>query len=208
MVLAMGMLMVTVRARIAAANGELAQKKAELGQKSSIIAEFNRLNEQKAELEEKVLAIKDILKDRIIWSERLNQLASLTPDNVWYKRLRVISQSFKEQQPKLDPKTNQPVLDPKTQKVTYETITTQKPVLEVSGYVVADEQGERRINPLIDKTSDPNAQFAQDFTLLQPKMEDTEFKGFAVRGFTLEYLIESKKSVDTPAKSAPAGGKS
>lgn len=179
------------QARIASARDELEAKKTEFAALEDVVLRYNELSEQKKELEVKVQIIKDILSDRIIWSEHLHRLASLTPKNIWYRRIRVTWQSFKEQQIKKDPRTGNPVLDQRTKQPQMEMTTVQRPVLEISGYVIADEQGERQISPLLDKTTEPGSEFAKDFTLLRPRIEDTEFKGFSVRGFTLEYLIES-----------------
>ncbi|HPO16346.1 MAG TPA: hypothetical protein PLI09_23120 [Candidatus Hydrogenedentes bacterium] len=175
--------------RIVAASDELAAKKTELASLAEQVSKFNELSERKITLEKKAQIIKEILSDRVIWSEHLNDLARLTPDNIWYKRIRVVWQGFKEQQVKIDPKTGKPVLDSKNQKPVLETKTIQKPVLEISGYVVADQQGERQVSPLLEATAKPGSDFAKVFVLQPPKLEDTEFKGFAVRSFTLNYVI-------------------
>lgn len=162
---------------------------------SGIVDEFNKLNKKKEQLEKRVAVIQEILSDRIIWSENLYVLAKLTPENVWYDRIRVIWQSFREKVVKKDPKTGRVVLDPKTKEVQYEQKMVKKPILEITGYVVSGEQGERQITPLIENTTDPEKapQFVQQFTLLRPRIEDTEYNGFSVRKFTLEYLIETRQ---------------
>ncbi len=190
-VFGMAFVFMTMHGRIADTQQELDAKQTELGALASVVKEFNDLSQRKITLEKKAQIIKEILSDRVIWSEHLNQLAGLTPANIWYKRIRVVWQSFKEQQVKVDPKTGKVVLDPKTQQPQMETKSIQKPVLEISGYVVADAQGERQVSPLLDATTKADSEFAKIFTLQPPKIEDTEFKGFAVRGFTLNYVIET-----------------
>lgn len=180
---------VAVQSRLAATRDACEAGKTELNALAEVVTTFNNLSEQKLALEKKATIIKEILSDRVIWSEHLSQLARLTPDNIWYKRIRVVWQGFKEQQVKLDAKTGKPVLDPRTQQPQMETKTVQKPVLEISGYVVADAQGERQVSPLLEATTKAGSDFAKVFTLQPPKFEETEFKGFAVRGFTLNYVI-------------------
>ncbi len=164
---------------------------------SGVVNEYRKLDKKKQELEKRVDVIQEILSDRIIWSENLFLLANLTPENVWYDRIRVTWQTFREKVIKLDQKTGKPVLDPKTKEPQFEQKSVKKPILEITGYVISGEQGERQISPLIENTTDPEkaSSFVKQFTLLRPKIEDTEFNGFSVRKFTLEYLIEAKPGV-------------
>jgi len=164
---------------------------------SGIVNEYRKLDRKKQELEKRVAVIQEILSDRIIWSENLFLLANLTPENVWYDRIRVTWQTFREKVIKLDPKTGKPVLDPKIKEPQFEQKSVKKPILEITGYVISGEQGERQISPLIENTTDPEkaSYFVKQFTLLRPQIEDTEFNGFSVRKFTLEYLIEAKPGV-------------
>lgn len=161
---------------------------------SGIVNEYRKLDKKKQKLEERVAVIQEILSDRIIWSENLFLLANLTPENVWYDRIRVTWQTFREKVIKTDPKTGKPVIDPKTKEPQFEQKSVKRPILEITGYVISGEQGERQISPLIENTTDPEkaSYFVKQFTLLRPKIEDTEFNGFSVRKFTLEYLIEAK----------------
>lgn len=160
---------------------------------SNIVNEFRRLDKKRQELEKRVQVIKEILSDRIIWSQNLYLLAKLTPDNIWYDRIRVTWQTFREKVIKIDPKTKKPVLDPRTKEPQTEQKSVKRPILEITGYVISGEQGERQISPLIENTTDPNIapEFVKQFTLMRPRIEDTEYNGFSVRKFTLEYLIET-----------------
>jgi len=161
---------------------------------AGIVNEYGKLDKKKQELEKRVAVIQEILSDRIIWSENLYQLALLTPENVWYERIRITWQTFPEKVIKRDPKTGKPVIDPRTKEPQTEQKNVKRPILEITGYVISDEHGERQISPLIENTTNqekaPN--FVKQFTLMRPKIEDTEFSGFSVRKFTLEYLIEAK----------------
>ncbi len=164
---------------------------------SGVVNEYRKLDKKKQELEKRVAVIQEILSDRIIWSENLFLLANLTPENVWYDRIRVTWQTFREKVIKLDQRTGKPVTDPKTKEPQFEQKSVKKPILEITGYVISGEQGERQISPLIENTTDPEkaSYFVKQFSLLRPKIEDTEFNGFSVRKFTLEYLIEAKPGV-------------
>ncbi len=161
---------------------------------AGIVDEYRKLDKKKQELEKRVAVIQEILSDRIIWSENLYQLALLTPDNVWYERIRITWQTFPEKVIKRDPKTGKPVLDPRTKEPQTEQKNVKRPILEITGYVINDEHGERQISPLIENTTNPEKapNFVKQFTLMRPRIEDTEFGGFSVRKFTLEYLIEAK----------------
>lgn len=160
---------------------------------SSIVNEFKKLDKKRQELEKRVDVIKEILSDRIIWSQNLYLLAKLTPDNIWYDRIRVTWQTFKEKVIKIDPKTRKPEIDPRTKEPKTEQKSVKRPILEITGYVVSGEQGERQISPLIENTTNPEVapEFVKQFTLMRPRIEDTEYNGFSVRKFTLEYLIET-----------------
>jgi hypothetical protein len=161
---------------------------------AGIVNEYKKLDKKKQELEKRVAVIQEILSDRIIWSENLYQLALLTPENVWYERIRVTWQTFPEKVIKRDPKTGKAILDPKTKEPQTEQKNVKRPILEITGYVISDEHGERQISPLIENTTDPEKapNFVKRFSLMRPKIEDTEFNEFSVRKFTLEYLIEAK----------------
>ncbi len=182
------LLFMAKQAEIRSARNDLAGIESELASLSAVVEEYNALSEQKLQLQEKISTIKEILSDRIIWSKQLNRLAELTPDNIWYKRIRVTWQTFKEKQVKTDPKTGQELRDPRTNEVQTEIKNVRRPILEVSGYVINDEQGESKIYPLTESTTE-DEEFREMFTLIRPRVDFTEFNGFAVRGFTLEYQI-------------------
>ncbi|MBI3118506.1 MAG: hypothetical protein HYZ00_07455 [Candidatus Hydrogenedentes bacterium] len=179
---------ITQRAKLSGIRTELASEQAALAKLQDIVNEANVLAEKKLGLQTKIQTIQDILSDRIVWSEQLYRLTSLTPDNIWYHDINVVWETFPEEVVETDPKTHEPVKDPKTGKVKTKRTKVKKPVLEVSGYVVDDEAGRQEVFPLTVATvNDP--EFSKYFTLLQPRLKDTEFNGFQVRDFTLPYLI-------------------
>jgi len=166
----------------------------ELNSLAHITTEYNQLEEQKLALADKVSVIQEILGERKIWSEHLHRLASLTPENIWYKQIRIGSQPFREQVPKIDPRTGRVVINRNTQEPEMETRNVRRPVLIVSGYVIPNEQGLAHFNTLsLNTTEDP--EFSRHFVLFRPNMEDTEFDGYFVRSFSLEYLIQQGADV-------------
>lgn len=177
-----------VDSQIAAANAEYDSLK-------ETVEEYNQLEQKKIALADKVAVIQEILEGRKIWSEHLHRLAELTPKNIWFSQIRLTTVSDKEIVPKIDPKTQKQVINAKTKLPETVVQTVKRPVLEVSGYIINDEQGRANLYQLLNNTSaDPS--FSQHFEIFSPDIVDTEFEGFMVRSFTLQYLI----------KSTPAGG--
>lgn len=173
---------------------ELKKNNDELAALKPVVDEYNQLQEEKVNLRDKIETIQQILSDRKIWSEHLHQLATLTPENVWYSQIRVYQKPDKKTVQKIDPKTQKPEIDPKTNQPKTEIKNIKVPVLEVSGYVVNDATGTANVAPLSEATSkDP--EFSKHFKFENvSKLEDTEFKGFSVRSFTLQYQIQVDES--------------
>lgn len=188
LMLGAGLVFLGVRGRVSTTLDDLNARKTELATLEPIVKESNELTDKKLGLQTKITTIQEILSDRIIWSQQLHSLASLTPDNIWYSRIRTTSQTASQSTIKLDPKTGDPVVNPKTGEVQYERVRVKQPILEISGYVVTDAQGNNNIFPLTERTSQDEA-FSSQFTFIRPWLQDTEFEGFPVRGFTLEYVI-------------------
>jgi predicted RNA-binding protein len=186
---AMGLLFYQRQSSIGAARMTLQHKKDELEKLGDVRREYADLITRKKEIRDTVTVIREILSDRIIWSRQLHTLAALTPDNIWFSRIRVIEQTIQERRIKLDPKTRKPVINKKTKQPETELRRIKVPVLEISGYVINDENGESRIAPLTESTAE-DPEFSSMFVLNRPQLEDTEFEGYSVRGFTLEYLIQ------------------
>jgi len=162
----------------------------ELAALQSTVEEYEALMDQKQFLMKKITAIQDILRDRTIWSEQLHRLVTLTPENIWYKRIRVTSRKFMEERPSVDKRTGKPEIDPKTGQQKMVRVPVDRPVLEVSGYAVGDETGMSSTASLAENTT-ADAAFAEMFTLYTSKITDTEFNEYPVREFTFEYLIAS-----------------
>jgi cell shape-determining protein MreC len=183
----MAFMFLTVTRNISNANSELAKANEELEGLRDTVEEYNALSEKKQQLENKISVIQEILSDRIIWSEQLHRLSELTPDNFWYKRIRETSKTVRVERVELDPKTGEEVKDKDGKpKIVKENV--KRPVFEISGYVINNEQGSSRINPLTYNTTQDEA-FSKIFTLDSPNITDAEYNGYAVRGFALEYNI-------------------
>lgn len=184
---ALGFLFVTKTAEIVGKRSELAKAEAELEGLRDIVEEYNALSAKKQQLEIKINVIQEILSDRIIWSEQLHRLATLAPENFWYQRIRETSKSVPVEEVVIDAKTGKPELDKDgKQKVTRKNV--KRPILEISGYVINDENGVNSIYPLTVATTQDEA-FASLFTLDSPQITDSEYNGYSVRGFVLEYRI-------------------
>jgi len=183
----MAFLFINITRNIAATNDDIAKANQELEGLRDVVEEYNALSEQKEQLENKINVIQEILSDRIIWSEQLHRLSELTPDNFWYKRIRETSKTVRIERVELDPKTGEEVLDKDgNPKIIKENV--KRPVFEISGYVINNEQGSSQINPLTYNTTQDEA-FSKLFTLDTPNLTNEEYNGFAVRGFALEYNI-------------------
>ncbi len=163
---------------------------ADLAQLAAVVEEYNELNAKKQLLSSRIIIIQEILQDRIIWSKQLYKLAELTPENIWYSRMRETFQTMREDVVRVDPQTNRPVINPQTGEFVYERKNVRRPVFEITGYVINDPQGQNQISPLTQRLAE-DVEFSGLFRIIRPRIEDTEFNGFRVRGFTLEYLIEA-----------------
>lgn len=177
-----------VMAELSGTNGSIDDTNAQLKDLEPIVEKHNELTAQQLRLQNKIETIEEILSDRKIWSEHLHKLAVLAPDNFWLSAVRTSLERFQRRVPRIDKdgKTvlgsdGQPVMDRKT---------VNLPVLEVSGYVIPGEDGYSNIAPLTAATTN-DPEFSANFELTRPSFEDTEFDGFAVRSFTLQYLIRS-----------------
>ena len=187
-ILAMVAILLGVRGDIGDVKGNLAGKKADLAKLEDVVTQFNALSAQKEQLGTKVEVIKEILSDRVIWSEHLQRLMVLTPDNIWYSGIEVKVTRFKELREEIDPKTHKPVIDKRTKQPKMKTVQVNKHVLEVNGYAIENDQGEADASPLAEATtSDP--EFSALFELLPPSVKDDLFKGYPVKNFLLKYQI-------------------
>ena len=152
-----------------------------------VVDEYNGLVKEKVKLQEKVETIRPILQDRLLWSQWLHQLAKLTPENIWYKRIKTITRKVQMEQPKLD-KAGKPERDKATGKPVMQKVPVDKQFLEVSGYAVEDESGRSSTAALAESTRN-DEEFSKKFTMSSPRIEDTDFEGYAVRAFTFEYEV-------------------
>ncbi len=180
---AMGSLWVYTQAGIVGKRAELDRHKKELEGLQAIVDEFKRLTKQQMELADKIAIIQDIVSDRVIWSRQLFNISRLTPDNFWYSAITEKERSTQE---------TKTVFNKETGKQETKAVTVKQRVLELGGYVITGSDGSNDIYPLtFNMEQDP--EFAGMFQLSLPKLVDTEFKGYRVRSFNLEYLATEKK---------------
>lgn len=178
----------SLRQDLTIVTGRVNKQQRELAGLQEAVEEHKSLIQQKALLQRKILAIQEILEGKTVWSEQLHQLASLTPENIWYKRIRITSKKFSEEQPAVDKKTGKVVLDARTGQPRMTRVSVDKQILEVSGYAIDDEHGMSSTSTLAARTTS-DAQFSSYFVLYNSKIGDTDFNGYPVREFTFEYII-------------------
>lgn len=174
------------QAKLGAQKEQLDQKQLEFNGLKDVVKEHNEAEKTKEEFKERFLAVKEILKDRVIWSEQLDKLASLTPDNIWYKELRLTEKPFQEMQPKKG-SDGKPVM--KDGKPEMELVPGKRSVLEVSGYSKPDDQGHDYIYELISKAgSDPG--FSKRFEVTaMPKIERIKIGDKLISSFTQDFNV-------------------
>lgn len=189
-----------VQATIRLERHALASSKAELADPKlqAIVQESNRLETLKQNLDLRRTIISEIVSDQIVWSKRLWQLSSLTPENVWYSKIEEDIGKFTEEVMEPDPSTGQ---------MRTITKTVDRPILRVEGYVVPGADGNSSVTPLTDNLTalmdltlpkdqheidDPELHsdsFGRFFVLDSPTFEDKDFEGFAAKKFELEFII-------------------
>lgn len=197
-ILGMASLWLVMQGSIISKNIEYKNKQNKMKELKQIVDENNELVKKTEDLADKMATIQQIAEDRIIWSRQLFNLSRLTPDNFWYKsiteKLRKVTELKK-------------VLNPKTQKEETKTVTEDRRILEIQGYVIKGQDGNQDIYPLtFNLEKDP--EFAAMFMLNLTNLQDTEFDGYQVRSFTLEYGITPKaKTNDSGSEKADGSGK-
>jgi Tfp pilus assembly protein PilN len=152
-----------------------------------VVEEYNGLVKEKVKLQDKVETIRPILQDRLLWSQWLHQLAKLTPENIWYKRIQTVTRKVQMDVPKMN-KAGQPERDQATGLPIMEKVPVDRQFLQVSGYAVEDESGRSSTAALAESTRN-DEEFSRKFTMSSPRIEDTEFGKYAVRAFTFEYEV-------------------
>lgn len=133
------------REALAHQRAQLAQYEAQLNEYGNVVEQYNDLQDQKVTLAEKIDIIKEIVKDRLVWSKELWRLSKLTPDNVWYSGINVVNRTATVTVMAYDAKKKKDV--EKKERVTLS-------MLEVKGYVVADQNGKMGISPLMFNVRD------------------------------------------------------
>lgn len=169
-------------------NHQVARQQSNLDALGDVVKEHNELTEQKLLLQDKIEIIQEILEDRTIWSQHIHQLATLTPENIWYKRIRLTSRRFPEERPLIDRRTGRQEIDPRTQQPRTTRVQVERIILEVSGYAIDDETGVSSTSVLVTNTEN-DEKFSSTFTLHGSDIKDTEFDGYPVREFSFQYLV-------------------
>lgn len=175
----MVMLFLNMQAQIMIVDRDLQRVTKDLADLQEVVDEYNALARQKGQLADKITTIAEIVRDRIIWSQQLWHLSRLAPDNLWYSGVEVGNKTVRETQYQPDPQTKE--MKPKEVAVT-------KPTLKVSGYVIETERGRYDVSGFA-RAAESDPEFADIFQLDTSSLKDTEFEGFPVREFTLEFLI-------------------
>ncbi|NIA14466.1 MAG: hypothetical protein GWP08_10315 [Nitrospiraceae bacterium] len=170
----------TLQVQIGAARSQLAQHQEQYDALKDVVAEYNDLIDKKEALARKIETIQEIVSERLIWSRQLFNITRLTPDNFWYSGIAEREKSFREKRL---------VYNEKTKKEEEKNVRITRRVLELQGYVIEGADGSNDIYPLTLEM-EQDVEFSSMFQLSLPKLVDTEFEGYAVRSFTLEYLIE------------------
>jgi uncharacterized coiled-coil protein SlyX len=183
----MGQTYLSLNVELKTIDQQIAKQEAALQQLSATVEKYGELEKQKQQLQTMVATIKVILEDRTIWSEHLHKLMTLTPENIWYKRLRLTERRFTEEVPALD-KNGNPLVDKNTGLPKMDKKQVPRSILEVSGYAVDDASGMSSTASLAASTTS-DLDFSEIFQLYTSRITDTEFNSERVREFIFEYLI-------------------
>lgn len=147
-----------------------------LEQLQPYVDEANELTLKEQMLATRIDTINEIVRDRIIWSRQLWKLSDLAPANIWYSGFatenRRVQQTVREVQ--ADGSSVE------------RRVTVQKPIFRISGYVIDSPEGSRSIGPFMTAlATDP--EFSETFVLESPDFRDTNFDGYPVRQFSIDF---------------------
>jgi len=188
-ILASASVWLSTKASIASKQNILAQHKQELEGLKEIVNEYNDLVNRKKQLKAKTDTIQEIVRDRIIWSRQLWNLARLAPENFWYDGLSVESVS-KQQTREVLEETTDPKTQAKVKKLVTKQETVQVPVLKVSGSVIAGTEGSNDVSPfLLSTEKDP--EFSGMFRIDDQEVKNEVVDGRQTKHFVLSFMILS-----------------
>ncbi len=168
-------------ARTSALRGQVAETQRDFDELKDIVDEAERLTELKQQLAVKIQTINEIVNDRIIWSEQLWRLSKLAPENFWYSE-------FEQDTKQVTVTVTEPDPNDPTKMVTRPDNRTV-PMLRVSGYVIEGQEGSKDVSPFLSAVEE-DPEFAAMFELDKQQFGDTDFNGYPVRSFTIEFLID------------------
>jgi Tfp pilus assembly protein PilN len=180
-----GILFVRNVSTLGGINAEILTTQTDLASLQYVLDESDRLTQQKKNLRARTEVIQEILQGRTIWSQELNRLAHLTPENVWYSSISIIR---KQRTTYVDETDAKGVVKSVAKRVPY-------PVLELSGYARNDEDGIPSVEPLIKNTTQ-DCQFKSKFEMDAPSTDPVEFNGIQVQSFTLQYWINPSDQIE------------
>jgi len=159
---------------------ELAKNQAEKDSLKDVVAEYEKLMDQKMMLADKISIINEIVNDRIIWSRQLWSINRLTPENFWFTTIAEKEKTFKEAKV---------VYNEKKKREERKTVPVKRRVLVLGGYAIDGPDGSNDVYPLSFSTVQ-DVEFSELFKLDVPKVRDTEFQGYKVKSFAFEYKVE------------------
>lgn len=179
------MLYLAKQSEVSAVQAEIDKLDAQFAQLQPVAKEHATLTEAQGQLVDRVIAIKEIIADRVIWSERLARLAKLTPNDYWYTRLWITQKDYPVTKQKVSTETGQPEVD-KEGKPVMETVKEKRDVLVVEGTMLKGSKNMQSPYEFAQKTkTDP--EFSKVF-----KLDDVNLTGSTIPGtgnFTLWYRI-------------------
>jgi hypothetical protein len=167
-----------VMAEVSAKRTERDNNVRELESLQHYVVEANELTMKKEQLAARIETINEIVLDRILWSRQLWNLSRLAPDNVWFSGFNTetkrVQQTVRIMQP------DGTFIERRE--------TVQQRVFRVIGYLVDTPEGARTVGAILDAlNTDP--EFSSVFELDAPTIQPTEFDGYPVRRFTIDFTI-------------------
>ncbi|MBI5091448.1 MAG: hypothetical protein HZB26_03290 [Candidatus Hydrogenedentes bacterium] len=188
-ILASASVWLTTEASIANKKNIYAEHKKEMDALQDVVNESNDLVKKKIQLKAKTDTIQEIVRDRIIWSRQLWNLARLAPENLWYDGVSVETVS-KQQTREVIEETTDPTTKQKVKKTVQKQETVQVPVLKVSGSVIPGADGANDVSPLLLVT-EKDPEFAAMFKIDDQEVKNEVVDGRQTKHFVLSFVILS-----------------
>ena len=181
-VLFMGISYIGTRHQIVLQNSALESVRSDLRQLEDVINRSKSLAKRKRDFASRLMTIKEIAGDRIVWSRQLWNLSRLTLDNMWYDKIQV------KQIPIMEEKTT---FNPQTQKEETKNEMVMYDFLVLEGFIARGEDGNFSLGELLERMAE-DEEFSALFELGFPTFSDADEAGQLVRKFTLECRIKAQ----------------